>query len=146
MPCFFAIAWAIEVLVLSSGLCSVARWAIIPLCLLASPVNLCLLVLNVSNIAILDFSSFTASLPPGEPPSIFKTLWKNNILICWLFSIKFIELQIVQKICYNRRELILELSISGEKYKNLAYLTRPVSHGRSTSFYCSILVTMSGER
>ena len=47
-------ACAMEVLVRNSGLCSVARCAIIPRCLFASPVNSSLRVLKVSNIAIRD--------------------------------------------------------------------------------------------
>src|SRR6185503_8196051 len=77
IPCCFAIAWAIEVLVRRSGLCSVARCAIIPLCRFASPVNLFLFVLKVSNMAMVVFSSFT-QLSPGM---LVKT--SVIILICW---------------------------------------------------------------
>src|SRR5574341_2333480 len=71
------------VLVRSSGLCSVARCAIIPLCLLASPVNLFRRVLKVSNIAMLDLSSFTEASHLARSP-LYKV---DNILICWFFGL-----------------------------------------------------------
>src|SRR5690606_32531437 len=79
MPCCLAIEWAIDVLVRSSGLCSVARCAMMPLCLLASPVNLFLRVLKVSNIAIVDLSSFNLQTPSAR----LDLTECVNILICW---------------------------------------------------------------
>jgi hypothetical protein len=52
-----------------------------PLCLFASPVNLFLRVLKVSNIAIVDFSSFNLQAPRLDLTE------SVNILICWFFGL-----------------------------------------------------------
>ena len=55
---FFAIFWAIAVRVINVELSSLARWDMICLCLIASPVSCCVFVLNVLNIESFGNSVF----------------------------------------------------------------------------------------